>query len=60
MLKTLILTQKSNQSDFRRKLWLFYVCMTSVMRKTQINVNRFFLEWSSKQQNNMVKEFDDF
>ena len=24
-MKTLILTQKSNQSNFRRKLWLFYV-----------------------------------
>ena len=43
MLKTLILTQKSNQSDFRRKLWLFYVCMMFVMRKTQINLNRFVL-----------------
>ena len=32
--QTLILTQKSNQSDFRRKLWLFYVCMIFVMRKT--------------------------
>ena len=43
MLKTLNLTQKSNQSDFRRKLWLFYVCMMFVMRKTEITLNRFVL-----------------
>ena len=27
MLETLILSHKSNQSDFRRKFWVFYVCM---------------------------------
>ena len=37
MLKTLSLTQISNQSYLRRKLWLFYVCLMFVMRKTQIN-----------------------
>ena len=30
MLKTLILTKKSNQSDFRKINWLFYVYMYDV------------------------------
>ena len=38
--KTLILTQKSNQSNFRIKLWLFYVCYDVCNeKKTQINLN---------------------
>ena len=39
MLKTPILTQKSNQSDFRRKICLFYVCIVFVVRKTQLDLN---------------------
>ena len=38
-LKTLILTQNSNQSNLHRKLWLFYVCMMFVMRKPKIYLN---------------------
>ena len=43
MLKILILTQKSNRSNFHRKLWLFYVRMMFVMRQTQIDLNWFVL-----------------
>ena len=43
--KPQILTQKSNNSNFRKKLWLVYVCYGICNVKKKINLNFHFVNF---------------